>query len=446
MTFSLRKLKLLAGLKEIFRSFRYRNYRLFFGGQSISLIGTWIQRIAVPWLVYDLTNSPFLLGLVGFAGQIPTFLVSPFAGVLTDRWNKYRILIATQVAAMIQAFILAFLFLNGNIQVWHIVLLNIFLGSINAFDIPARQSLVIEMVEKKEDLGNAIALNSSMVNSARLLGPSIAGVLIAVAGEGSCFLINGISYLFVITSLLFMKIPYKKPNRKNNRVFKDLKEGVSYALGFSPIKYTIFLLAVVSLMGMSYTVLMPVFAKEILHGGSHTFGFLMGSSGLGALAGAIYLASRKSVVGLCKLIPIASGIFGIALIAFSASRSQFISMILLVMAGLGMMMMMASTNTILQTIIDDDKRGRIMSFYSMAFIGTAPFGSLLAGSLAKAIGTPYTILLGGLVCVSGAIVFARKLPEIRKLIRPIYINLGFIHDEVSSGIQSATEITSIPKQ
>ena len=404
------------GLRTMFRSFQYRNYRLFFAGQSISLIGTWIQRIATPWLVYHLTNSPFLLGLVGFAGQIPTFIIAPFAGVLTDRWNKYHIMIATQVAAMIQALLLTLLYFGGNIHVWQIVLLNIFLGCVNAFDTPARQSFVIQLVEKREDLGNAIALNSSMVNGARLLGPSIAGVLIALTGEGICFLINGVSYLFVIASLLMMKVAPHEPRKKDIHVIKELKEGVSYALGFAPIKNIIFLLALVSLMGMSYTVLMPVFAKEVLHGNSHTFGFLMGASGLGALTGALYLASRKSIVGLCNIIPLASGIFGLALIALSFSRFQGFSMALMVIVGLGMMMQMASSNTILQTIVDDDKRGRIMSFYTMAFMGTAPFGSFIAGTLAKYLGTPNTILFGGLICIGGAVVFSLRLPELRKMI------------------------------
>ena len=419
----------LEGIRNIFRSFQYRNYRLFFGGQSLSLIGTWIQRIATPWLVYHLTDSAFLLGVVGFAGQIPTFFIAPFAGVLTDRWNRYYILIATQVAAMIQALLLTLLYFGGNIRVWQIVILNIFLGIINAFDIPARQSFVIDMVEKKEDLGNAIALNSSMVNGARLLGPSVAGLLIALAGEGICFLINGLSYIFVIVSLLMMKITPGEIRRKDTHVLKELREGITYAFGFAPIKYIIYLLAVVSLMGMSYTVLMPVFAKEILHGGPHTFGFLMGASGLGALVGAIYLASRKSVVGLCNIIPLASGIFGLGLILFSFSRLKALSMGLMMVAGIGMMMQMASSNTILQTVVDNDKRGRIMSFYTMAFMGSAPFGSFLAGALAKIIGTPHTILFGGIIIMAGALVFALKLPEIRKKIRPIYVSMGLMPEE-----------------
>ena len=434
------------GLRTTFRSFQYRNYRLFFSGQSISLIGTWIQRIATPWLVYHLTNSAFLLGLVGFAGQIPTFLIAPFAGVLTDRWNKYHIMIATQVSAMIQALMLALLYFSGHIHVWQIVLLNVFLGCINAFDTPARQSFVIQMVEKREDLGNAIALNSSMVNGARLLGPSIAGVLIALTGEGICFLINGLSYLFVIASLLMMKVGPQVTRKKDVHVFREMKEGISYALNFAPIKYTIFLLAIVSFMGTSYTVLMPVFAKEILHGGPHTFGFLMGATGFGALSGALYLASRKSVVGLTKYIPLAAGLFGLALVAFSFSRFLPLSMVLLVFAGLGMMMQMASSNTILQTIVDDDKRGRVMSFYTMAFMGTAPFGSILAGTLAKYFGSPVTIMIGGLICIAGALFFARKLPGIRNLIRPIYVKHGLIPEEVSTGIQSATDLSGQPEE
>jgi MFS family permease len=426
----------LSGLKIVFRSFQYRNYRLFFGGQSISLIGTWIQRIATPWLVYHLTDSVFLLGLVGFAGQLPTFIIAPFAGVLTDRWNRYHILIVTQIASMIQAFILALLYLTGTIAVWHIVLLSIFLGFVNAFDVPARQSFVVEMVEKKEDLGNAIALNSSMVNGARLLGPSIAGVLITFAGEGICFLLNGISYLFVIGSLLLMKVAPRKINGQNTRVLTELKEGFSYAFGFAPIRYIILLLAVVSLMGMPYTVLAPVFAKEILHGGSHTFGFLMGASGLGALTGALYLASRKNILGLVRIVPLAAGIFGLGLITFSLSRNLSLSLVLMVITGLGMMLQMASSNTIIQTIIDDDKRGRVMSFYTMAFMGTAPFGSFIAGALAKIIGAPNTILIGGIVCILGALIFARKLPELKKMVR----------SAVLSGIQTTTKINVPPEE
>ena len=434
-----------AGLKIIFRSLQYRNYRLFFGGQGISLIGTWIQRIAMPWLVYRLTGSVFLLGVVGFASQIPAFLLAPFAGVLTDRWNRYYILIATQILAMIQALALAFLFFMGAVEVWHIILLSIFLGFVNAFDMPARQSFVVEMVEKREDLGNAIALNSSMVNSARLLGPSIAGVLIAATGEGICFLINGLSYLFVIVSLLMMKVTLRKVKTQDTQVLQGLKEGFSYAFGFAPIRSIILLLGLVSLMGMPYAVLMPVFAKEILHGGSHTFGFLMGASGIGALIGALYLASRRSILGLGKIIPLSAAIFGFGLIAFSLSRFFLLSLALMLLTGLAMIMQMASSNTILQTIVDDDKRGRVMSFYTMAFIGTAPFGSLLAGGLASSIGAPNTLIIGGVSSVLGAILFASKLSDLKKMVRPIYVRLGII-SEVASGIQTATELTVPPQK
>ena len=440
-----RETKSLSGIKTIFRSLRYRNYRLFFGGQSISLIGTWIQRIAAPWLVYHLTDSAFLLGLVGFASQIPTFLLSPLAGVLTDRWNRYHILIVTQIASMLQALILALLFFTGVIEVWHILLLSVILGCINAIDIPARQSFVIEMVEKKQDLGNAIALNSSMVNGARLLGPSIAGILIAVSGEGICFLLNGLSYLVVIASLLFMKIKKTKKKKTDTNIIKGLKEGFSYTFGFTPIKYIIFLLALISLMGMPYVILMPVFAKEILHGDSHTFGFLMGASGFGALTGAIYLASRKSVIGLGRIIPLSASIFGIGLITFSLSRNFWLSAMLMVVIGVGSMLQMASSNTILQTIVDDDKRGRVMSFYAMSFMGTAPFGSLLAGEMANILGAPVFLTIGGSICIVGAVLFAVKLPELRKIARPIYVKMGIIK-EVATGIQSATEYSNNPKE
>ena len=435
----------LAGLKSTFRSLRYRNYRLFFYGQSISLIGTWIQRITTPWLVYDLTHSVFMLGVVGFAGQIPTFFISPLAGVMTDRWNRYHLLIITQIASMIQAFVLAFLYLSGTIEVWHIVLLSVFLGCVNAFDVPARQSFVIEMVEKKEDLANAIALNSSMVNGARLLGPSIAGLLIAFTGEGMCFLLNGLSYIFVILSLTLMTIVPKKPTIQNKQILKNLKEGFSYTFGFAPIKYIILLLALVSLMGMPYAVLMPVFSKEILHGSAHTFGFLMGASGLGALMGALYLASRKSVLGLAKLIPRATVLFGLGLIAFSYSRYFLLSLVLMVAIGLGMMLQMACSNTILQTIVEDDKRGRVMSFFTMAFMGTAPFGSFMAGSLASSIGVSNTLLFGGVSCIVGAYLYSRKLPELKKAIRPVYIKLGII-SEANEGMQVVSELSVPPEE
>jgi MFS family permease len=433
-------LALLTGLTSIIRALRHRNFRLFFGGQSISLIGTWMQRVALGWLVYRLTNSPFLLGLVGFAGQIPAFLLAPLAGVLADRWNRQRILILTQAISMIQALTLSLLVLTGTVAIWHIILLSVFLGIINAFDMPTRQSFLVEMVEEKEDLANAIALNSSMVNSARLLGPSIAGILVAAVGEGICFLINGISYLTVIGALVAMKIVPKNLKPQRSRVWYGLKEGFTYASAFAPIRAVLLLLALMSLMGMPYVVLMPVFAKDILHGGPHALGFLMGASGLGALIGAFYLASRKTVLGLGRLIAVAASIFGLGIIAFSFSRLLWLSLPLMLMTGVGQMVQMASSNTILQTIVDDDKRGRIMSFYTMAFMGGTPLGSLFAGTLASSIGTPHTLLIGGTTCLMGSVFFAHKLPALRKIVRPIYVKMGII-PEIASGIHSATELT-----
>jgi len=412
--------------RNIFRSLQYRNYRLFFTGQGISLIGTWMQRIAMPWLVYDLTHSVLLLGVIAFSSQIPTFLIAPFSGVLTDRWNRYHILIIAQILSMVHALTLAFLFYMGIIEVWHIMILSVILGLINAFEMPSRQSFVIEMVGKKEDLSNAIALNSSLFNAARLIGPSIAGSIIAITNEGVCFLINGLSYILVIVALLKMDVIPKRIERKNLAIMKELKEGFQYTFGFAPIKYVILLIALVGLMGMSYTVLIPVFAKEILHGDSTTFGFLLGASGLGALAGAFYLASRKSVIGLENVIIWSTAVFGISLICFSFSDSFLISTLLMLIIGLGMMLQMASCNTILQTVSEDNKRGRVMSFYTMAFMGTTPFGSLLLGSLAKNIGAPFSIMVAGISCIIGAILFSLKLPVIKSKIRPVYLKLGIL--------------------
>ena len=424
--------------KTIFRSLGYRNYRLFFYGQSISLIGTWMQRIAVPWLVYRMTGSAMLLGISGFAGQIPSLVLSPFAGVITDRWNRYHVLIWSQVLSMIHAFLLAWLVLSGSIQVWHIILLSFVIGCINTFDVPARHSFVIEMVEKKEDLGNAIALNSLMFNGARLIGPSIAGALLAATDEGVCFLINGISFMGVIVSLLLMRINTKAPEAKKSDIMKEIREGFSYVFGFLPIRHIILLLGLVNILVMFYSTLMPVFAKEVLGGDSHTYGFLMSAAGLGALSGALYLASRENVLKLGRIIPLAVIVFGVGLVILSFSRIFLLSMAVMIFVGMGLMLQAASSNTILQTITDDDKRGRVMSFYTMAVMGTAPFGSLLAGWLAKVIGTPFTILTGGVLSVAGALVFLRKLPELKQLVHPIYVKMGII-PEVAEGIQNASE-------
>jgi MFS family permease len=429
---------------DIFRSLKYRNYRLFFGGQSISLIGTWMQRVAMGWLVYRLSNSALVLGIVAFAGQIPGFLLTPFGGVAADRYSRHKLLIITQILSLIQAAVLSLLVLTDRVAIWHLVFLNIFLGVINAFDMPVRQAFVVEMIGKREDLGNAIALNSSMVNTAKMLGPSIAGILIAAVGEGMCFLLNAVSYLAVIASLFLMKITKVKTKPSPTTTWEQLKSGFAYAFGFAPIKYIIALLALVSLTGMSYIVLMPIFAKDILHGGPRTLGFLMGASGIGALTGVVYLAGRKSVLGLEKIIAISSGLFGIGLICFSLSASIWTSMFFMLLAGLGMMVQMASCNTVLQTMVDDDVRGRVMSFYIMAFIGVTPFGSLLAGSLAYRIGAANTLLMSGTFCVLGSVLFAIKIPSLRKMVHPIYARKGII-PEVTKGIQTATELTVPPE-
>ena len=431
-------MRLSLRFNTVFRSLQYRNYRLFFSGQSISLIGTWMQRIALPWLVYHMTESVFLLGVVSFAGQIPTFLLSPIAGVLTDRFNRYKVLLITQIASLIQAAILAILALTGAIEVWHIVILSIILGCINAFDVPSRHSFVIEMVEKKEDLGNAIALNSLMFNGARLIGPSVAGVMLATTGEGVCFLLNAISYIFVIGSLLMMHVKERTQEKRGSHIFKEMKEGLDYTFGFRPIRSIILLLALVNLMGASYQVLMPVFAKDVLSGGSDTFGFLMSSAGLGALLSALYLASRESVLKIGRLIPAATGLFGLGLIVLSLVQVFSVSAFIMIFIGAGLMLQTAGSNTILQTITDDDKRGRVMSFYTMAIMGTAPFGSLLAGTLARLTGTPAAIFIGGIICLAGAVIFFRKLPELKKIAHPVYVRMGII-PEVAAAIQTASE-------
>jgi len=430
------------GIRFLVRALRHKNYRLFFGGQGISLIGTWMTRVATGWLVYRLTNSAFLLGLVSFASQIPTLLLSPFAGVFVDRSDKRRVLVATQVLAMIQSLALAALAITGVIKVWHIIVLNLFQGLINTVDIPARQSFVVEMVEDRRDLGNAIALNSSMFNGARLVGPSIAGILIAWVGEGYCFLADGLSYIAVIIALLAMNIRPRQVNSINGKIWQGLKEGYDYAFGFMPIRAILFLIALVSLVGFPYIILMPIFARDLLGGGPNTLGFLMAAIGLGALCGAFYMASRRTVLGLGKVLWVSSTIFGTGIILFSLSRSFPLSLLLLLFTGFGMMVQMATANTLLQTMVDDDKRGRVMSFYSMAFMGMAPFGSLLAGILASKIGAPTTNIIGGALCIVGAAIFARNLPALRKLVHPIYARMGIL-PEVATGIQSASNLTSL---
>jgi len=427
------------------RALSYRNYRLFFGGQVVSLVGTWITTTATNWLVYRLTGSALLLGVVGFAGQFPAFVAGPFAGIFVDRWNRHRLLVVTQTISMLQSFALAALVFSGHITLVAIILLSVVQGLVNAFDMPGRQAFLLTMVENKADLGNAIALNSSMVNLARLLGPSIAGVVIAATNEGWCFFIDGVSYIAVIVALLRMRIVGQpKGSIERPSALDQFREGVSYALGFRPIRSIILLLGLVSLVGVPYSVLMPVFATSVFHGGPHTLGLLMTASGCGALLGALWLAQRRSVIGLGRVIPTASAIFGAGLILFSFTGALWLAVPCLTMAGFGFMVQMASSNTVIQTIVDDEKRGRVMSFYMMAFLGTAPFGSLMAGSLSQRIGAANTLRLGGSCCIAGALWFASALPAIRKAVRPIYVRLGIL-PEVATGIANAAELTVPPE-
>ncbi len=432
------------GLAFMFRALRHRNYALFFSGQMVSMIGTWMTRIATSWLVYQLTGSALLLGVVGFAGQIPSFILAPFAGVLVDRWSRHKVLIATQVLAMLQSAALAVLALTGYIKIWHVVALAVFQGLINAFDMPARQAFVVQMVTDRADLPNAIALNSSLINASRLLGPSIGGVIIAWAGEGWCFAIDAVSYLAVIGSLLAMTVTAAEelPGKGRNMLLQ-LKEGFKYAAGFQPIRNILLLLAFVSLVGFPYTVLMPVFANEILGGGPYTLGWLMAATGVGALIGAMFLAARRSILGLGRFIPGAAAVFGAGLIAFSFSRVIWLSLVLLVITGLGFMVQMAVSNTLIQTIVEEDKRGRVMSFYTMAFMGTAPFGSLIAGSVADRIGAPNTLMFGGIGCIVGAALFYRALPRLRDFVRPIYREKGIL-PEIRTEVMVTSELSVPP--
>jgi MFS family permease len=419
------------------RALRHRNYRLFFSGQTVSLVGTWITRIATSWLVYRLTHSVFLLGVVGFFGQIPTLLLAPFTGVLIDRWNRHRILVVTQVLAMLQSVALAVLTLAGIITVTEILALQVVQGIINAFDTPARQTFVVEMVTDRADLPNAIALNSSMVNASRIIGPSVGGIMIAAVGEGWCFAFDAVSYLAVIASLLAMRLEKFSPPAANTRMLDELRTGFRYVTRFPPVRDSLLLLALVATMGMPYNVLMPAIAASVLHGGPHTLGYLMTAVGVGALGGAFYLASRRTVLGLGRVMVTATSAFGVGLIAFSFSRVLWLSLLLLPFVGAGMMVVMASTNTILQTIVEDDMRGRVMSFYTMAFLGTAPLGSLLAGFAADRIGPTRTVTLGGVACALAAVAFAARLPRLRVHVRPIYIERGILAAaEIEGGAKS----------
>ena len=421
-----------AGFAHAYRALRHRNFRLFFAGQSISLIGTWMTRIATAWLVYRLTKSAVLLGTVSFAGQIPTFLLAPFAGVLVDRWNRHTVLVWTQALAMVQSLALAILTLTHRVTIAEVLVLSAFQGCINAFDMPGRQSFLIQMVSddtgktEKQDLSNAIALNSSIVNMARLVGPSLAGLVIAAVGEGYCFAIDGVSYIAVVVSLLMMRVPPSTLKRATTSMLEQLREGWSYVVNFRPIRTILTLFALLSLMGMPFIVLMPIFASQVLHGGPHTLGYLMGASGVGALVSALSLALRKSVRGLTTMIQIAAVMFGSGLILFGLSRHLALSLLLMLIVGFGMMQGLAASNTVIQTLAPEDKRGRVMSYYTMAFVGMTPFGSLLAGGLAHKFGAPHAVMITGAFCLAGVAWYTTQLKSIRAVMRPIYIEMGIL--------------------
>jgi MFS family permease len=424
-------------LASTVRALRHRNFRLFTLGQSLSLVGTWMQQVAVAWLVYRMTQSPFMLGLVAFVAQGPGFFIAPFAGVLADRFDRHRIVIITQVIMMVQALLLGMLVLTGNVTMGWILLLMALMGVTFGVDIPARQSFLVQLVDDRNDLPNAIALNSSMFNAARLVGPAAAGFAIAAIGEGWVIVINGISYIFVLAALLSMRITPRVRPAQHGAMLRNLREGVQYATGFRPIRAVLLLVATVALLGVPFTVLLPVIATEVLGGGPRTLGMLTAAIGLGALGGALFLAARSSVRGLGRVIVASALVFGASLVLFAFARSLLLALPLLTLAGFGMMAQMASSNTVLQTLVDDDKRGRVMSFYTMAFLGTAPIGSLLAGAAAARVGATWTIAVGGTACIAAALLFGRRLPILRRMVRPIYQRLGIL-PEVARGIQAAT--------
>ncbi len=426
-------------LPAMFRALKHRNYQYFFTGQLLSLIGTWMQSVAQAWLVYRLTGSTVLLGLISFSGQIPVFLLAPVGGAIADRYNRQRILQITQTTAMMLATVLTILTLTGAIEVWHIFVLAALLGLTNAFDIPTRQAFIVDIV-RREDLTNAIALNSSMFNGARIVGPAVAGLLVASVGEGWCFGINAVSYIAVLTGLFLIKIQTQKKVPVPGSAVSNIVEGFQFVAKTSPVRSLLLLLGVVSLMGSPYAVLMPIFADQILQGGASGLGILMGASGVGALGGALALAARKSLRGLGRWIAFASAGFGACLILFSFSRYFWLSAAILVPAGFAMMIQMASSNTLVQSMIPDNLRGRVMAVYSMMFMGMAPLGAMFAGTVAGNIGAPYTVAIGGAVCVAAAIVFALNLSEFRTEAREIIIALNMAS---GSPVDRATETSAI---
>jgi MFS family permease len=400
------------------RALRHRNYRLFFSGQLISLVGTWMQTVAESWLVYRLTGSAALLGVAGFASQAPVFLLAIIGGTVADRYNRHRIMIITQTTAMVLPLILAALVFTGRVQVWHVFTLAATLGVVNAFDVPTRQSFVVEMVGK-EDLVNAIALNSSIFNGARTLGPAVAGLLLAAVGEGWCFLLNGLSYIAVISGLLLMKLPARQKTLHSHAALAETVEGFRFVLRTAPVRDLLLMIGLVSFAGMPYAVLMPIFAASILHGGPKGLGLLMASAGFGSLCGALFLASRSTIRGLGRIVAASALMFGVALVLFALSRVFWLSAALLLVVGMAMITQAASTNTLIQSMVPDRLRGRVMAVYAMMLMGMSPIGALVEGALAERIGAPYTVVIGGCICIAGAIVFNVRLPALRVLARQL---------------------------
>jgi MFS family permease len=430
----------------LLRALQSRNYRLYLAGQTVSFVGTWMQQVAMSWLIYRMTGSAMLLGVIGFAAQIPIFLLAPGAGVLADRVDRRWLLLATQALAMIQATLLALLYFTHALREWHVIVLAVVLGVINAFDIPIRQAFVVELVSRREELPNAIALNSCIINASRLVGPTVAGVVVAAAGEGTCFVVNAASYVAVLVALSAMRTGRGIDERKETRpLLHDLEEGYRYCWNFIPVRALLMLLAATTVAGVSYAVLLPVMAKDAIGGGASTYGFLSAASGAGALVGTVLLAARRTIISLGSSIFRATLLFGIGIALFAFSSNLAVSIVLLALIGYGSMVQIAGSNTIVQTIVKEEMRGRTMSFFTMSLIGTAPFGSLLAGYLAEKIGPRATLVIGGVCCVISGVVFARRLPELRRIVRPIYRELGII-PEVSTGLKVAAAISVPPEK
>lgn len=414
----------------LFRTFSSRNYRLFFAGQSISLTGTWMSIAAMGWLVYRLTGDPLLLGLVGFCMHAPTFLLSPLGGAISDRHNRRTVMVVAQSLNMITMLALAALTLAGVVAVWHVLTACVLLGVTKGFDLPARQALVVDIVGKRENLANAIALNSSMFHGARLVGPMLAGGLIipwfGELGEGVCFAIDGFSYIATIACLIALRVQPREAREQTKHIVTDIAEGFMYTFGFRPMRAVLMLVATVGLFGFPYSTLLPVFAEDILKGDARTYGLLLAAGGMGALAGAMYLASRTTVLGLGRVITVTTLLFSVTMMLFAMSTTLWVSTLLLVIAGAAGLITMVGTNTILQSLVDDGRRGRVMSFFGMTFMGALPLGALLYGQAASTIGAPYTVLLGALVCGIAGLAFGVRLPVLRQIARPVYIQRGII--------------------